>query len=84
MSVFSGNQIPLYVQLTEVMRQRIIKGKWEAGTKVPSIDNLMNEFDVSRVTVRQAIHQLKNDGLLAPFRDEVHLLQRHKLTKRSF
>ena len=40
MSVFSGNQIPLYVQLTEVMRQRIIKGKWEAGTKVPSIDTV--------------------------------------------
>ena len=83
MSVFSGNQIPLYVQLTEVMRQRIIKGKWEAGTKVPSIDNLMNELDVSRVTVRQAIHQLKNDGLLAPFRGRGTFVTETQVNKKK-
>ena len=83
MSVFSGSQIPLYVQLTEVMRQRIIKGKWEAGTKVPSIDNLMNEFDVSRVTVRQAIHQLKNDGLLAPFRGRGTFVTETQVNKKK-
>lgn len=66
--MFSGSQVPLYVQLTEVMRQRIVKQKWKAGTKVPSIEELMEEFDVSRVTVRQAIGQLKNEGLLSPHR----------------
>ena len=68
MGMISGSQIPLYVQLTEVMRQRIVKQKWKAGTKVPSIEELMNEFDVSRVTVRQAIGQLKDEGLLSPHR----------------
>ena len=50
--VLGGSPIPLYLQLADVLRQRISRGVWPAGTMLPSIESLMTEFSVSRVTVR--------------------------------
>lgn len=61
-------QVPLYVQLAELFRQRIGKGLWRHGEKLPSLDQLSEEFKVARVTVRQAVDQLTRDGLVSPQR----------------
>lgn len=61
-------QVPLYVQLAELFRQRIGKGVWREGDKLPSLDQLSAEFEVARVTVRQAVDQLSRDGLVSPQR----------------
>jgi GntR family transcriptional regulator len=66
--MFNTVPIPRYVQLAEVMRQRINKGQWLPGDRLPSIEMLMVEFDVARVTVRQATQLLARDGLLLPQR----------------
>lgn len=50
------------------MRQRIARGVWAPGEAVPSIENLMREFGVARVTVRQAIRLMAQEGLLSPQR----------------
>ena len=60
--------IPRYVQLAELVRQRVTKGHWPPGSMLPSIEQLMDEFDVARVTVRQAIALLADEGLLSPQR----------------
>lgn len=60
--------MPRYAQIADVMRQRIRKGVWPPGALVPSIDCLMQEFDVARVTVRQAIQVMAQEGLLSPQR----------------
>lgn len=67
-TMFNTVPIPRYVQLAEVMRQRITKGQWRPGDRLPSIEALMAEFDVARVTVRQAAQLLAKDGLLSPER----------------
>jgi len=67
-TVFDRVPIPRYVQLADVMRQRISRGTWPRGHAVPSIEKLMEEFDVARVTVRQAIQLLAQEGLLLPQR----------------
>lgn len=67
-TVFDRVPIPRYVQLADIMRQRISRGTWPRGCVVPSIDRLMEEFDVARVTVRQAIQLLAQEGLLLPQR----------------
>ena len=59
---------PLYVQLADLFRQRILKGVWKEGEKLPSLDRLVDEFAVARVTVRQAIERLTRDGLVLPQR----------------
>jgi GntR family transcriptional regulator len=61
-------QAPLYVQLSDLFRQRILKGVWKNGDKLPSLDELVAEFHVAKVTVRQAIDRLTRDGLLSPQR----------------
>ena len=61
-------QVPLYVQLADLFRQRIVKGVWREGEMLPSLTSLVAEFGVARVTVRQAIERLTRDGLVSPQR----------------
>lgn len=57
--------IPLYVQLSDLFRQRIARGVWVQGQRIPSLEQLMEEFGVSRMTLRQAIEVLSREGLVA-------------------
>ena len=66
--IFGSTPIPRYVQLADLFRQRVDKGIWPPGSIVPSIGQLMAEFDIARVTVRQAIAVLADEGLLSPQR----------------
>lgn len=58
----------MYLQLADLMRARIERGQWPQGHRLPSLEALMEEFGVARVTVRQAIDLLARDGLLSPQR----------------
>ena len=60
------NPLPRYAQVAEVMRNRIRRGVWTRGETIASIDRLMAEFGVGRVTIRQAIQILAREGLLSP------------------
>ena len=53
--IFGSTPMPRYLQLAGLIRQRVAKGYWPPGSLLPSIEHLMVEFDVARVTVRQAI-----------------------------
>lgn len=59
-----GNPVPRYARLAQLLHQRIDKGVWKPGDHLPPIDDLMLEFDVARVTVRQAVALLARDGLV--------------------
>jgi GntR family transcriptional regulator len=56
--------IPLYVQLSDLFRHRIARGEWPQGSRIPSLEQLMESFGVSRMTLRQAIDVLQREGLL--------------------
>lgn len=66
--ILSNAEVPLYVQLADLFRQRIFKGIWKQGDKLPSLEQLVREFEVARVTVRQAVERLTRDGLVSPQR----------------
>lgn len=57
-----NNSIPLYLQLKENLEERIKSGVF--NSKIPSEREIMDEFYVSRSTVRQAVDELVKDGLL--------------------
>lgn len=63
--MFDRVPIPRYVQLADIMRHRIKRGIWPRGQMLPTIDRLMEEFEVARVTVRQAVQLLAGEGLLS-------------------
>ena len=60
-----SNPLPLYAQLAETLRHRIARGDWTEGDRLPTQDALTREFAVARVTVRQAITLLQQDGLVS-------------------
>lgn len=56
--------IPLYVKIRESLREKIERGDLAQGMKLPSEDELALQFGVSRMTVRQGIADLIDEGLL--------------------
>lgn len=59
-----SDRIALYVRLTSVLRRRIESGEWGQGHRIPSIEELSEEYGVARNTVRQALQLLRSDGLI--------------------
>ncbi|EHQ63878.1 GntR family transcriptional regulator [Paenibacillus dendritiformis] len=55
---------PLYVQLQRIIRQDIIRGKYKEGDMIPSEAQMMKLYGVTRTTIRKAISDLVNEGLL--------------------
>jgi GntR family transcriptional regulator, N-acetylglucosamine utilization regulator len=56
--------IPLYVQLREFLRERIQRGDWAPEDPLPTEESLVEQFGVSRATVRQALTDLVREGLI--------------------
>jgi GntR family transcriptional regulator len=56
--------IPLYVQIRKSLRDDIVNKTLVPGQKIPSEDELAAQFGVSRMTVRQGISDLIDEGLL--------------------
>ncbi len=81
--VFGASRVPRYLQLAGVFRQRIDRGTWQPGDMLPSIEMLMAEFSVARVTVRQAIRLLDEEGLLSPQRGRGTVVNEHARANRQ-
>src|SRR5512134_1131741 len=56
--------VPLYFQLKLHIEAQIRSGAWQPGDQVPSEAVLGEKFHVSRTTVRQALGELVNQGML--------------------
>ncbi|WP_413380268.1 GntR family transcriptional regulator [Alkalihalobacillus sp. 1P02AB] len=55
---------PLYLQIRNVIKDRILHGVYPIGENIPSEIQLEEEFDVSKITVRNAIKELVQEGYL--------------------
>lgn len=64
LKAYDRSRVPLYIQVASVLRQRIESGQWSRGDKISTLEELEAEFEVARVTVRQAIEVLREEGLL--------------------
>ena len=56
--------LPLYVQIRDNLRRKILEGSYAVHERLPSENDLMNAFGVSRITIRQALRDLYNEGLV--------------------
>jgi GntR family transcriptional regulator len=57
-----NSYVPLYRQLEVQLLADLDKGVWEAGTSFPSESSLMQQYRVSRATVRKALEGLAQRG----------------------
>ncbi len=58
------SQSPLYQQLMMRLKNDILAGAYPAGARIPSEQVLCDTYGVSRVTVRKAMLELVQEGLL--------------------
>jgi len=63
-TIVRDSKLPFYHQLYEILRGDIVSGKWQPGDILPSESELIDQYEVSRITVRQALDTLVNDGLI--------------------
>tara|TARA_R110000868_G_scaffold1211_2_gene9285 strand:- start:983 stop:1771 length:789 start_codon:yes stop_codon:yes gene_type:complete len=56
--------IPRHQQIADHLRSDILNKEFTAGDKLPSEKRLCDYFDVSRITVREALKALENEGLI--------------------
>lgn len=54
----------LYAQIREELRELIVSGAWQPNDPVPSERELMAQYGVSRITVRQALGDLQKESLI--------------------
>lgn len=64
--------VPLYTQLKELLRERILDGTYPPHSRMPSESELGKAFDVSRITVRQALGDLQKEGLIFKIHAKAH------------
>ena len=60
---------------------RVARGTWQEGDRVPSESDLVRLFGVSRMTAHRALRELASERVLpAPFARLTHPGERHRFT----
>jgi GntR family transcriptional regulator len=67
-TIYRNSPVPRYHQLKEILRERIRQGEWKPGDLIPSERELSETYGISRMTARQAITDLVNEGVF--FREQ--------------
>lgn len=57
--------IALYIQLADLFRHNVLAGVWVKGRQLDSFEILAAQYKVARITVRQAVARLVQEGLLS-------------------
>jgi GntR family transcriptional regulator len=81
MSKNPPNHLPLYAQVESVIIGRISNGSLPPGTRLPSEDDLVQEYAVSRTTIRAAIQSLVQQGLVEIRRGKGTFVTHPKITQ---
>lgn len=58
------SKIPYYQQLYSILRGKISRDEWKPGDLIPTENELINTYQVSRSTVRQVLDMLVSEGLV--------------------
>lgn len=61
---YERSRLPLYVQIAAALRRRIEEGHWKPGERMSTLEECEQEYNVARVTVRQAMALLEKEGLV--------------------
>lgn len=59
-----NSPVPLYFQLQEILRRKILDAYYKPGELIPTEKDLQEHYNVSRITVRNAVNGLVFEDLL--------------------
>ncbi len=57
-------RLPLSLKIKYILRSRLERGEWPIGTQIPTLPELVEQYGVSRATVRAALDELAREGLI--------------------
>src|SRR5436853_6949312 len=63
-SIDRQSPIPMYYQIMNQLREKIAAGEYAVDSALPPERELVETYQVSRMTIRQAISELVNEGIL--------------------
>lgn len=81
-AIYRNSPVPRYYQLKEIMRERVSAGEWKPGDLIPSERELSETYNISRMTARQAITDLVNEGLFYREQGRGTFVSQHKVTQQ--
>ena len=58
------DNMPIYIQIMQKVRDAIASGEWAPGQKIPSVRELAALFEVNPNTMQRAMIELEREGLL--------------------
>jgi GntR family transcriptional regulator len=61
---FVDGGVPLYYQMATLLREMIVSGRFKVGDRFPTEAELVKEYGVSRITVREALSTLQEEELI--------------------
>ena len=72
---------PIYKVIENDIKLKINQGELKSGDLVPSENELKDQYNVSRMTVRQALNNLVNDGYLFRHKGKGTFISQRKIEK---
>ena len=64
MAYVFDNNVPLYLQVIDIIKNKIISGDYQPGDQLESVRYLAGEFEINPNTIQRALSELENQGLL--------------------
>lgn len=80
-AVMSRSRQPLYLQLAAEFRRLIDSGVWPVGEQIPSLEVLMSQYQVSRMTLRNALGILEAEAMITRGRGRGTFVQQRSTTQ---
>lgn len=63
LTIFQDN-IPIYIQICNDIKEQIIRGQLNDSDKLPSIREYSTIYEVTALTIQRAMQQLEQDGII--------------------
>ena len=82
LNIVRKGPVPRYYQLKEIMREKVNAGEWQSGDLIPSERELSEQYGISRMTARQAITELVNEGFFYREQGKGTFVSRHRITQQ--
>ncbi|ETK36090.1 GntR family transcriptional regulator [Microbispora sp. ATCC PTA-5024] len=75
------NGVPVYRQLADIIRGQIERGELRPGQRLRAEPDYMDEYDLSRTSVRQAMAVLRSEGLITTTRRGSRVRAQHDIAE---
>ena len=81
-AIYRNSPLPRYYQLKEILRERVQSEEWKPGDLIPSERELSEKYGISRMTARQALTDLVNEGLFYREQGKGTFVSQRKITQQ--